>query len=111
MSKAQSPRKTGTTEPERKAPTAPAGTARAPKPEGTLIFGKKNFLYLLISVALIALGMLLMMGGKQSSPDVWEPEKIYSAQRIVVAPFLIILGLVGVIFAIFARNTPSPVAE
>jgi hypothetical protein len=111
MSKAQSPRKTGSAEPERKAPTAPASTARTPKKEATLIYGKKNFLYLLISIGLIALGMLLMLGGKQSSPDVWEPEKIYSTQRIVIAPFLIILGLVGVIFAIFARNETTTSAE
>lgn len=68
-----------------------------------LLFSKKNYMWVLIGLGFMLLGFLLMMGGEQSSPDVWEPEEIYSFRRITLAPFLILAGLAIQIYAIFKK--------
>ena len=71
--------------------------------EFEFLFGWKNYKWVLMGLGLILLGMILMLGGAQSSPDVWEPEKIYSFTRITLAPALILAGLVFQIVAIFKK--------
>ena len=60
-------------------------------------------MFMLIGLALVILGMFLMAGGKQASPDVWNPEVIYSWRRITLAPLLILIGFGVEIYAIFTR--------
>ena len=71
------------------------------KPKQEMIFGKQNYIYMGIGVALIMLGMLLMLGGDMPNPDVWDPDIIYSFRRTVLAPFTILAGLIVEIYAIF----------
>ncbi|MDG2450526.1 MAG: DUF3098 domain-containing protein [Saprospiraceae bacterium] len=66
-----------------------------------LAFGKSNFQLVIVGLVLMALGMILMMGGGMPSPDVWDESLIYSFRRITLAPILIIAGLIVEIFAIF----------
>ena len=66
-----------------------------------MIFGRENFKFIFIGLALIALGMILMMGGSMPSPDVWDEGLIYSHRRITVAPLLILAGLLVEVYAIF----------
>lgn len=68
-----------------------------------LVFNKQNYIYMGIGVALIFLGMLLMSGGHMPSGDVWDESLIYGARRIIVAPILILAGLVIEIYAIFKK--------
>lgn len=68
-----------------------------------MLFRKKNYLWVGIGLVCLLIGFLLMLGGEQSSPDVWEPEKIYSFRRITLAPFFILLGLGIQIYAIFKK--------
>ena len=56
-----------------------------------------------IGFGLIALGMLLMSGGAMPSPDVWDESIIYSFRRTVLAPFLMLAGLVVEVYAIFKK--------
>ncbi len=67
-------------------------------------FGKVNFRFMLIGLAIVALGMILMLGGRQSDPSVWEPEVIYSWRRLVLAPVVIVIGLLVEVYAIFASG-------
>ena len=71
--------------------------------EFQLLFTKKNYTYVLIGLACMILGMILMLGGGQESPDTWNAEEIYSFRRITLAPFLILVGLVLQVFAIFKK--------
>lgn len=71
---------------------------------GTLVFGKNNFKFILAGVALIGLGLVLMSGASMPSPDVWDESLIYSFRRITLAPILIILGLVVNVYAIFVKK-------
>lgn len=69
----------------------------------TLPFTKMNYILVLVGVALIALGMILMIGGGSSDPDVFN-EKMFNFQRITLAPILILLGFVLEIVAIFWKK-------
>ncbi len=77
--------------------------SNSPKPT-SLIFNKDNFILMLAGIGLIGLGLVLMSGGAMPSPDVWDESIIYSFRRTVLAPLVIIIGLVIQIYAIF-KNT------
>ena len=82
-----------------KAKTAPSATV---KTQGrTMAFGKENYKWVGIGLALILIGMLLMMGGFNENPADWDEGKIYSFRRITIAPIVILTGLVVQIYAIF----------
>lgn len=65
------------------------------------LFSRDNYMWMLIGVAMIAVGMLLMAGGKSSDPNVFDANEVYSTRRITIAPLLILAGLVVEIYAIF----------
>lgn len=68
------------------------------------MFTKDNYRWMLIGLVVIALGMVLMAGGKSNAdPTVFDKSAVYSPVRITVAPLLILLGLVIEIFAIFKK--------
>jgi hypothetical protein len=66
-----------------------------------MIFGRENYIWMGIGAALVALGLIMMLGGSMPSPDVWDPSIIYSPRITVVAPLLILAGLITEIYAIF----------
>ncbi len=70
------------------------------------VFGKKNYLFMVIGLAVIALGFFLMTGYDANTrpdgtfdPNYWN-EGIFSWRRIRLAPFLVILGFIIEIYAI-----------
>jgi hypothetical protein len=94
------------TAPAEKRGTTPARprTAAVPGPAAReLTFGRQTYIWMGGGLALIFLGMLLMLGGHMPSPDVWDPDIIYSTRRTLLAPVLILAGLGVQIFAIFKR--------
>lgn len=66
------------------------------------LFGKRNYMIMLIGLAVIALGFILMAGGGSDDPNVFNPA-IYSWRRIRLAPTLVIIGLGIEIYAILAN--------
>jgi len=69
----------------------------------TPLFGKTNYLLMLAVGVVIALGMLLMAGGKSADPNQFNYNEVYSTMRVTVAPILIMLGLGLEVFAIFKK--------
>lgn len=67
------------------------------------IFNKGNYTWMLLGLIVMAIGMLLLSGGKNTDPNVFDTSKVYSTVRITVAPLLILAGLVIEIFAIFRK--------
>lgn len=63
------------------------------------IFRRENFIIMLIGLGVIALGFLLMSGGRSDNPEVFNPD-IFSFRRISVAPALVLLGFGVEVFAI-----------
>jgi len=72
------------------------------KSKGIFLFGKRNYIIMLIGIATIALGFILMAGGGSDDPAVFN-EAIYDFRRIRLAPTLVILGLLIEIYAILAN--------
>mgnify|MGYP001252741261 CR=1 FL=1 len=66
-----------------------------------LLFGKKNFIIVLIGIGLILLGFLVMSGGASTDPNVYPEDAIYGFRRTILAPVLILLGFIAQIVAIF----------
>jgi len=68
------------------------------------MFTKENYMWMVIGLVVIAIGMFLMAGGKSNeNPAVFDDKAVYSFTRITVAPLLILAGLAIEVFAIF-RN-------
>ncbi len=67
------------------------------------IFNKENYKWMLLGLVVMAIGMLLMSGGRNTDPNVFDRSKVYSTTRITIAPILILAGLAIEIFAIFKK--------
>jgi len=68
------------------------------------LFGKENYMWMLIGSAVLALGFFLMAGGKSSDPNVFNESDVYSPVRITLAPLLIITGFIIEIYAIMKKT-------
>ena len=71
--------------------------------KSSALFGKENYKWMVIGLVIMIIGILLMIGGKSKDPNTFNPETVYSVQRITIAPILILLGLGLEIFAIFRK--------
>ena len=63
------------------------------------IFGRKNYMFMLIGLGIIALGFILMSGGGSDDPNVFNPD-IFSWRRIRLAPTLVLIGFGIQVYAI-----------
>jgi hypothetical protein len=68
------------------------------------LFAKDNFVWMLIGAAIVALGFILMSGGKSNDPQIFDTKEVYSTTRITIAPILIVAGLIVEIYAIFKKS-------
>ncbi len=59
-----------------------------------LMFGRRNYLFLLISIGIVALGFILMMG----------KEDIYSFTKITLAPLIVVLGFALGVVSILIKD-------
>jgi hypothetical protein len=85
--------------------TAKAATPRTREPKRTseaLTFSRQTYIWMAAGVGLMALGMILMLGGKQA-PTEWNPAEIYSFRRTVLSPLVILAGL-GVVWYAIAKK-------
>lgn len=63
---------------------------------------KKGLYILLVGLALIVLGFILMSGGGLKNPQVFNYE-MFNSRRIVLAPVVIVAGIVVIIAAIIRK--------
>ncbi|CAI8385781.1 DUF3098 domain-containing protein [Flavobacteriaceae bacterium] len=66
------------------------------------VFTKKNYIWMFVGLAFIALGFILMAGGGSDDPNVFS-EAIFNAKRIRVAPTLILIGFGIQVYAILLK--------
>jgi len=66
------------------------------------VFGKQNYILLLISLAVIVIGFALLSGGGSDNPNEFS-EEIFSVRRLYVAPIVILTGYFLVIYAIMKK--------
>jgi hypothetical protein len=63
------------------------------------IFQRKNYMFMIIGLIVIAVGFLLMAGGGSDDPEVFNPD-IFSPRRIRLAPTIVIIGFAIEVYAI-----------
>jgi uncharacterized membrane protein len=68
-----------------------------------LALPKKNYYYIIAGVVLVFIGFVLMAGGGSEDPTVFKKEEMFSFRRITLAPFLVILGYVVVLWGILKK--------
>lgn len=71
------------------------------------LFEAVNYKFLLIGLAVIALGFILMSGGGSDNPAVFKEDELFSFRRISLAPAVILIGFGVVIFSIFKKTKPT----
>jgi hypothetical protein len=71
------------------------------KPE--FLFGKQNYKILIIGLAVIALGFILMSGGANENPNVFN-EDVFSFRRIRLAPTVVLIGFGITIYSILKKS-------
>jgi SNF family Na+-dependent transporter len=63
------------------------------------LFRKINYILMVMGVVILAVGYICLSGGGSEDPAVFS-EKIFDTRRLVVAPILMLLGLLIEIVAI-----------
>ena len=79
-----------------------AANKKKQKQKSEFLFGKRNYIIMLVGLLIIALGFILMAGGGSDDPNVFN-EEIYNFRRIRLAPTLVIIGFLVEIYAILAN--------
>jgi hypothetical protein len=67
-----------------------------------LIFEKENYKFMILGLAVIAVGFILMAGGGSDDPNVFNPD-IFSWRRIRLAPTVILIGFAIEVYAILLK--------
>ncbi len=75
--------------------------------KNNFVFGKDNYIYIIAGIVITIIGFILMMGGGSDDPNVFNGDELFSTRRITVAPFLVILGYVVVIYGIMKKRKLS----
>ena len=68
-----------------------------------LLFGKRNYKFMIIGLFFIAMGFILMSGGGSDDPYIFN-EEIYSFRRIRLAPILVVTGFIIEVYAILTKS-------
>lgn len=68
-----------------------------------LLFGKRNYKFMIIGLIFIVVGFVLMSGGGSDDPNVFN-EEIYNFRRIRLAPIIIITGFIIEVYAILTKS-------
>ena len=66
-----------------------------------VLFNRNNYIMIAAAIGMIMLGMLLMRGGDMPDSNTWDESLIYSTRRTLIAPIVILIGLVLGVFSIF----------
>ena len=66
-------------------------------------FQKVNFQWLLIGLAINFLGFILMIGGESPDPAKFDAKELFSPIRITLAPILVVIGYLVIIYAIMKK--------
>jgi uncharacterized BrkB/YihY/UPF0761 family membrane protein len=68
------------------------------------LFSKKNYKILIIGLVVIAIGFILMSGGANENPNVFN-EEVYNFRRIRLAPTVVLIGFGITIYSILKKST------
>jgi hypothetical protein len=66
-------------------------------------FGKQNYIWMIIGVVVLILGYILLSGGGSEDPNKFN-YALFNTRRLVIAPILIVGGLVIEVYAIMKKS-------
>lgn len=75
------------------------------------LFGKRNFTYVLIGVALMLIGYIVMIGGNSPDPNIYNEAELYGFRRTILAPILVLIGLAFQAIAIFVPSNAKKIED
>ncbi len=87
----------------RPTPNTKSNSTEETKSKFSFTFGKKNYILLIAGIVVLVIGYLCLIGGGSDDPNVFN-ENIFNVQRLVIAPLLIVAGLIIEVFAIMIRS-------
>jgi len=67
------------------------------------LFGANNYKILIIGLIVIALGFILMSGGSNENPNIFN-EDVFNFRRIRLAPTVVLIGFGITIYSILAKS-------
>lgn len=67
-----------------------------------LLFGNRNYKFMILGLIFIAVGFILMSGGGSDDPNIFN-EEIYNFRRIRLAPMLVVTGFIIEVYAILTK--------
>ena len=91
--------------------TKKEATVKGLKDDPRMPMGKQNYILMAVGFAVIVLGFILMSGGGDNDPNVFDAEKLYSFRRITLAPILVLAGFGLEVYAIMKRPKPGKEQE
>jgi len=68
-----------------------------------MLFQKENYVLMGAGIVLILLGFVLMAGGRNPDPNIFDADALYSFRRITLAPILVLLGFAVEGYAILKK--------
>lgn len=82
--------------------TSKPSSSKKNTPKRAPLFRKENYILMVIGVVVLFIGYICLSGGGSDDPSQFS-EAIFDTRRLVVAPLLMLAGLVTEIFAIMWR--------
>lgn len=67
------------------------------------LFDYHNYKFLIAGIVVIAIGFLLMSGGANENPEVFNDE-VFSFRRIRLAPTVVLVGFGITVYSILKKN-------
>jgi len=90
----------------KKAPIKKPLKAAEQKPRMHFAFERKNYMILLFGIFLIIIGYVLLAGGGSKDPNQFSYE-LFSTQRMVTAPIILMLGYITIAVSIMYKEKPK----
>jgi hypothetical protein len=76
------------------------------KPKMNFAFTRKNYMLLIVGIAFLVIGYLTLSGGGSKDPNEFSYD-LFSTQRMVFAPIMLMIGYIVVAYAILVKETPA----
>lgn len=67
-------------------------------------FTGTNYKLLLIGLAIVTVGFVLMSGGGNGDPNAFDAAEVFSDRRITVAPIVVTIGYLFIVYAILKKT-------
>jgi len=77
-------------------------SSKASTPKVNFLFHRENYVILFIGLVALIIGYMLMSGGSQSSNE-WNTDEIYSFRRTTLAPIVVGIGYLIVLYSILHK--------